>query len=73
MDACGLVLSRAVDARELLGRFLVVPPRNPVRAARGLEAVRALASRDEPDARLGRRLNAPRMRRFADLSELLWG
>jgi len=73
VDACGLILSRSVDARELLGRFLIVPPRNPVRAARGLEAVRALASRDDPDARLGHRLKAPRLQRFADLGELLWG
>lgn len=50
VDQCGLLLGRRVDARELLGRYVVSPPQHPIRVARALEAAAWLVGRGEPEA-----------------------
>ncbi|MGE0707466.1 MAG: hypothetical protein AB7N76_11035 [Planctomycetota bacterium] len=55
-DVCGLLLGRRVDARELLGRFLVAEPKHLVRRCRALEAASALLAAGDDEARAAARL-----------------
>lgn len=72
VDTVGLLLGHSVDARELLGRFLVAEPRGAVRLARALDAAQSLAQREQAgEAARARRFLPCGLTRFKPLVDAL--